>query len=69
MDVSEFIHEWDEYTVEELIKDLSKTVNGMKYAAYKEDADLMLDILSEAQMCLDALESVMLDRPNTTSQE
>ena len=68
MDVSEFIHEWDEYTVEELIKDLSKTVNGMKYAAYKEDADLMLDILSEARMCLDALESVMLDRPNTNQE-
>ena len=69
MDVSEFIHEWDDYAVNDLISDLSKTVSGMKYAAYKEDADLMLDILSEAQMCLDALESVMLDRPNTTSQE
>ena len=65
MDVSEFIHEWDDYTVRELISDLSKTVSGMKYAAYKDDADLMLDILSEAQMCLDALESVMLDKPNT----
>ena len=40
----------------------------MKYAAYKEDADLLLDILSEAQMCLDALESVMLDRPNTNQE-
>ena len=68
MDVSEFIHEWDGYTVIELIDDLSKTVSGMQYAAYKEDADLMLDILSEAQMCLDALESVMLDRPNTNQE-
>ena len=68
MDVSEFIHEWDDYAVNDLISDLSKTVSGMKYAAYKEDADLMLDILSEAQMCLDALESVMLDRPNTNQE-
>tara|TARA_R100001082_G_C4269532_1_gene119105 strand:+ start:11 stop:217 length:207 start_codon:yes stop_codon:yes gene_type:complete len=68
MDVSEFIHEWDDYAVNDLIKDLSKTVSGMKYAAYKEDADLMLDILSEAQMCLDALESVMLDKPNTNQE-
>ena len=36
----------------------------MKYAAYKEDADLMLDFISETQTCLEALESVMLDRPN-----
>ena len=71
MDVSGFIHEWDDYTVEELINDLSKTVSGMKYAAYKEDADLMLDIISETQVCLEALESVMLDRPNDeyTNQE
>ena len=68
MDVSEFIHEWDDYAVNDLISDLSKTVSGMKYAAYKEDADLMLDILSEAQMCLDALESVMLDKPNTNQE-
>ena len=68
MDVSEFIHEWDDYAVNDLINDLSKTVSGIKYAAYKEDADLMLDILSEAQMCLDALESVMLDRPNTNQE-
>jgi len=68
MDVSEFIHEWDDYTVKELISDLSKTVSGMKYAAYKEDADLMLDIISEANTCLEALESVMLDR-NTDGQE
>ena len=67
MDVSEFIHEWDEYTVEELIKDLSKTVNGMKYAAYKEDANLMIEIISDSQTCLEALESVMLDR--NTDQE
>ena len=67
MDVSEFINEWDDYTVEELINDLSKTVNGMKYAAYKEDAELMLDIVSEAHTCLEALESVMLDR--NTDQE
>jgi len=62
MDVSEFINEWDDYTVEELINDLSKTVNGMKYAAYKEDSDLMLEIISDSQTCLDALESLMLDR-------
>jgi len=68
MDVSEFIHEWDDYTVIELINDLSKTVSGMKYAAYKEDADLMLDIISETQICLEALESVMLDRPNTNQE-
>ena len=68
MDVSEFIHECDDYTVKELISDLSKTVSGMKYAAYKEDADLMLDIISEANTCLEALESVMLDR-NTDGQE
>jgi len=68
MDVSEFIHEWDDYTVKELISDLSKTVSGMKYAAYKEDADLMLDIISEANTCLEALESVMLDQ-NTDGQE
>ena len=68
MDVSEFIHEWDDYAVNDLINDLSKTVSGMKYAAYKEDADLMLDILSEAQMCLDALASVLLDRPNTNQE-
>ena len=65
MDVSEFIHEWDDYTVIELIDDLSKTVSGMNYAAYKEDADLMLDIISESRICLDALESVMLDHPKT----
>ena len=68
MDVSEFIHEWDDYTVKELISDLSKTVSGMKYAAYKEDADLMLDIISETQVCLEALESVMLDRPHTNQE-
>tara|TARA_R100001082_G_scaffold48657_1_gene26234 strand:- start:372 stop:578 length:207 start_codon:yes stop_codon:yes gene_type:complete len=68
MDVSEFIHEWDDYTVRELISDLSKTVSGMKYASYKEDADLMLEIISEAQTCLEALESVMLDQ-NTDQQE
>ena len=68
MDVSEFIHEWDDYTVIELIDDLSKTVSGMKYSAYKEDADLMLDIISEARICLDALESVMLDQPNTDQE-
>jgi|TARA_R100000458_G_C8235299_1_gene215824 hypothetical protein len=67
MDVSEFINEWDDYTVEELINDLSKTVNGMKYAAYKEDSDLMLEIISDSQTCLDALESLMLDR-NTDQQ-
>ena len=67
MDVSEFINEWDDYTVEELINDLSKTVNGMKYAAYKEDSDLMLEVISESQTCLDALESLMLDR-NTDQQ-
>jgi len=67
MDVSEFINEWDDYTVAELINDLSKTVNGMKYAAYKEDSDLMLEIISDSQTCLDALESVMLDR-NTDQQ-
>ena len=65
MDVSEFIHEWDDYTVKELISDLSKTVNGMQYATYKEDADLMLDIIEEAKTCLNALESIMLERPNT----
>ena len=68
MDVSEFIHEWDDYAVNDLINDLSKTVSGMKYAAYKEDADLMLEIISEAQTCLEALESVMLDQ-NTDQQE
>ena len=68
MDVSEFIDEWDDYAVNDLINDLSKTVSGMKYAAYKEDADLMLDIISEAQICLEALESVMLDRPNTNQE-
>ena len=67
MDVSEFINEWDDYTVAELINDLSKTVNGMKYAAYKEDSDLMLEIISDSQTCLDALESLMLDR-NTDQQ-
>ena len=65
MDVSEFIHEWDDYAVNDLIDDLSKTVSGMQYAAYKEDADLMLDIISESRICLDALESVMLDHPKT----
>ena len=68
MDVSEFIHEWDDYAVNDLISDLSKTVSGMKYAAYKEDADLMLDIISETQVCLEALESVMLDRPHTNQE-
>ena len=68
MDVSEFIHDWDGYTVIELIDDLSKTVSGMKYSAYKEDADLMLDIISEARICLEALESVMLDQPNTDQE-
>jgi len=28
----------------------------------------MLDIISEAQICLEALESVMLDRPNTNQE-
>ena len=39
----------------------------MKYAAYKEDSDLMLEIISDSQTCLDALESLMLDR-NTDQQ-
>ena len=52
----------------ELIDDLSRTVSGMKYAAYKEDADLMLDIVSESRICLDALESVMLDQPKTDQE-
>tara|TARA_R110000824_G_scaffold62139_2_gene164746 strand:- start:503 stop:712 length:210 start_codon:yes stop_codon:yes gene_type:complete len=69
MDVSEFIHEWDDYTVKELISDLHKTVKGMEYADYKEDSDLMLDIISEARICLEALESIMLDRPNTEEKE
>ena len=68
MDVSEFIHGWDDYTVEDLISDVSKTIGGMKYAAYKEDSDLMIDIISETKMCLEALESIMLDRPNTEKE-
>tara|TARA_R100000781_G_C4032088_1_gene110928 strand:- start:314 stop:514 length:201 start_codon:yes stop_codon:yes gene_type:complete len=56
-------YSWDDdYGVTEIINDLSKTVNGMKYAVYKEDSDLMLEIISDSQTCLDALESVMLDR-------
>ena len=62
MDVSEFIHEWDNYAVEELLSDLSKIVRGMQYASYKEEAELMLDMVSEARTCLEALESVMLDQ-------
>jgi len=69
MDVSEFINEWDDYTVKELISDLCKTVNGMEYADYKEDSDLMLEVISETKLCLEALESIMLDRPNTEKKE